>query len=446
MRAFYLSLVVIVLLSFQNCGPSQFKTLDTSSEQDLSSLGQPSPNPGSSPTPTNTPGVIISPSLTPSVSPSTSPTVRTGSVIPSLVNENLSNQRDLQSASCSDSDLAGWKCVDTTVMTDEGQSYRIRVKWSRPGVVSRGSVLIAVGGAGTGESRKDPPSKLMMDNLANLDSVRVIQLEFIDDPLAAAPWGGYWKHAGGYRSAGAAFDVSLKWIIQNSIVRGQFLNYLGGSNGSMVAAYAMSHFGADQFFDRVVFQMGPFLPSLAHACTRGSGSEFYLNAGDFLTTVFSLINLWRFGNSNQNVCENFSEDRISILGNNRNFKTTHVHVIVGALESEYGFGPWILASNLEWYNSISARTKERIVRPEMAHNNSYKDMRRYLKLGANDMPGADQDCIDDQGTFCAADGKLTEFNCRGCAQILPPTANPNLGWVDVGGRCFHRKTTTSCSP
>ncbi len=45
----------------------------------------------------------------------------------------------------------------------------------------------------------------------------------------------------------------------------------------------------------------------------------------------------------------------------------------------------MLASNLEWYNGIEAKSKSRLIRPNMAHNNSYEDMRRFLKLGPDDI-------------------------------------------------------------
>lgn len=425
---------LVSVLLFQNCF-SRFEAPLGENVELSSSSGSNSGSTVPQAPPAGQPSASMNPTL---------PAVRLASVIPEIANQALTLAMDQQTANCTVDVLIGWKCIDQNITTDEGKSYKIRVKWSRPGIESKGSVLMAVGGAGFGESRQDPPSRLVMDRLSNEDQLRIIELEFIDEPGAAAPWGGYWAHIGGYRSAGAAFNSAFTWIIRNHIVAGKFLNYLGGSNASTVAAYAMSNYGIDKYFDRVVFQMGPFLPSLQNACNPNSTSSIFLNPPDLQNKVFDLLNLWTFGDKGRSICGASEADRISILGSRRSFPTTHVHVIMGDLEERLGFGRWILASNLEWYQSISARSKERILRPEMAHNNSYKDMRRFLNLSPDQTAKADTDCIDSEGQFCGS-GKVIRYNCRGCAQILAPTVDPLVPWVNIGGGCFHLPTEVACS-
>lgn len=370
-----------------------------------------------------------------------------GSSAPVEVGINKANQTDSETPDCTEAVLLGLKCLNTTVVTEEGQAYKVQIKWSRPNMDSKGSVLMAVGGSGGGpgvETRNDPPSRFVLEKLSQIDQVRVIQLDFVDPQAAGASTSGYFTHAGGYRSAAQAFVAAVKLIKEKQIIRGNFLNYLGGSNATMVASYAMTHFGLDKTFDRVVLQMGPFLPSLQSACNPNSTDSFYKNNPDQVNLVFQLLNNWRYGNPNQNICSDLSNDRMSVLGPVRIFPNTHVHVIVGALEVQHGFGAFILNSNEVWFNSITAKSKERIIRPEIGHNNSYKDMRRYLRLSANETAIADDpDYRDNEGQFC--DGALIiKYNCRAGAQIQPPTIDPNVKWVDAGKGCFHLATSQTC--
>ncbi len=368
------------------------------------------------------------------------------SIIPTLIDSTKAAQVDAETPNCTEPILQGLKCLNTTVVTTEGLRYKVRIKWSRPNVDSKGSVFMAIGGSGGHgtQSRDDPPSKYFIDKLTNVDQLRVIDVEFIDTPINSNYWGGYFVHAGGYKSASLAFTAVVKLIVNKQIVRGQFLNYLGGSNASMIAAYSMSYFGTDRYFDRVVLQMGPFLANLRSSCDPNSVDSFYRNTPGQQASVFQLLGSWRYGNPNQSVCADLSDDRMSTLGPALSFPNTHVHTIVGALETDYGFGQFILNSNEVWFNSISAKTKSRIVRPEMAHNNSYKDMRRFLKLSPSEVPTDDPDYIDGTGEFCNG-SVIVEYNCRAGAQILPPTVDPTIKWVGVGGGCFHLATTRACA-
>ena len=370
------------------------------------------------------------------------------SVIPSFTNLAQAKQIDDATPNCTSPVLVGWKCSTISVVNSDGESYQVLLKWSRPNIDSIGTVVIATGGSGRGESRVDPPSKLMHDELSDLDHIRVIQIEFIDQPTATNTWGGYMSRSGGYRSAGSAFAAAIKYVVDKQIVRGSFLNYLGGSNATAIAAYAMSHLGIDQYFDRVVFQMGPFLPSLKTACDRNSKSSIFLNTPKMQEDVFNLMNAWRYGDTRRNICDDQSDDRMSMIGQRRDFPNTHIHVIIGALEEEFGYGPWMLNSNLEWFNSVSGKSKERIIRPDLAHNNSYKDMRRFLKLPPNRVAASiDPEYVDEEGSFCK-DGRVVKFNCRAGAQITPPTFDTRIPWVNVGmtgGKtCFHLPTQNSC--
>lgn len=376
------------------------------------------------------------------------------SAISTFANRNVAEFTDSFTPECVEPVLAGLKCLNTSVKTAEGLVYKIQIKWTRPNMESKGSVLMMIGGSGAGDirpdglreqSRMDPPTQFALKKLSDEDQLRVIEVDFVDAPLGSNPWGGYFVHSGGYKSAGYAFMAVVSLLIEKQIVRGNFLNYLGGSNASVVAAYALSHLGMDRFFDRVVFQMGPFMTSLQNSCDPNAEDSFYKNEIALRNYVFELFGWWRYGSNARNVCDNVSDDRLSVLGHIRNFPNTHVHVIVGALEEQFGFGKYLLNSNEAWYKAISAKSKSRIIRPEMAHNNSYKDMRRYLKLSPDESPaeGEDPDYKDSEGEFCGG-GQIVKFNCRASAQVLPPTVDKNVKWADQGKGCFHLATGVKC--
>ncbi len=310
---------------------------------------------------------------------------------------------------------------------------------------------MAVGGGGAGDSMLDLTFKTIINELDQIDEVRMIMIEFLDAPDANNAWGGYWKHFGGYKSASLAFMGSLDIILASGIIKGEFLNYMGGSNASTIAAHAMAFHGADQFFDRVIFHMGPFLPSLANACDPNSASSFYQNTPEQQKSVFSLLNAWNYGSADRHVCDNLNNDRSSIqVGGKNIFPNTQVHVVVGAKEVTQGFGSWILTSNLEWYNNIQAKSKSRIVRPNMAHNTSFEDLRRYMRLSAGEVAAEDTDVAptpspatttcsqDSRGTFLSGSTTI-EWICRGCGQSGPPPQNSAGGaWGAQGNNCYHR--------
>lgn len=378
------------------------------------------------------------------------------SVAPEFVNPQIAANSDATTPDCTLDVMAGWKCLNTTITTAEGNTFKVAIKWNRPNKTSVGTVLLAVGGSGMGESRQDPPSKQFMDELDSLDNIRTIELEFTDAPTGSSPWGGYFSHVGGYRSAGYAMTSAIELILSKGLVVGNFLNYMGGSNGSTVFAYAMAKMGIDRYFDRIVFQMGPFLPDLDKACAVAGDQSFTLSTLQQQQSIAELLNLWTFGDKNKSVCSNNfgGTDVNSILKGGRNrFPNSHIHVIIGAKEETIGYGKWILASNLAWYNGIEAKSKSRIIRPNMGHNNSYEDMRRYLKLRPDETPEEAADpsmncSADSQGTF-PADGGTVQWYCNGCGKTTAPASDLlGLAWNSVGGNCFHRKlnpTAPQCS-
>lgn len=295
---------------------------------------------------------------------------------------------DKEAPNCALPVLQGWKCLKTTITTLEGKDYNILLKWNRPLKKSKGTVFYGVGGAGVDESLEDPNFKTAVNELDQIDNVRFVALEMLDENPAYPLAGGYWIHGGGYDSLAQVFMAAFELAVNKNLFHGNFLNYTGGSNGTTMISSAMARFNADSYFDRVVLHAGPFLPSLATACDKNSPSSFYRSNQAQVNTIMEFLSYWVHKEPGKKVCDDLANDKLSVLkpGLKKDYPNTIVHVVMGQKEVTEGFGHWILNSNLEWYNSITAKAKERIVRPDEGHNYSFRDMRRFLKIGPDETP------------------------------------------------------------
>lgn len=313
---------------------------------------------------------------------------------------------------CTAASQKGWKCLKTKVTTIEGKSYNILLKWSRPNQKSKGTIFYGSGGNGANDMLEDPAQRLVFNELAEKNQIRTIMLDMLDKDEKFELGSGYWIYGGGYKNLSQVFAAVWELVVQKALVHGDFTNYYGGSNGTMLLASAMARYNADIYFDRVLFMIGPFLPDLASACDKNSASSFYLNNTEKFNWIMTLLGQWNYQDQKKNVCDNIAEDNTSILKNLKTeYPDTIIHVVVGAKEDTVGFGPWFNASNLEWYNSIKAKSKERLIRPNLGHDNSYEDMLRILKLAPNETPDKTlEKCIYGKKE---RNGKLVEFSC-GC--------------------------------
>lgn len=321
-----------------------------------------------------------------------------------------------------------WRCLKTKVTTFEGKSYNVLLKWSRPNQKSKGTVFYGSGGHGGGDMLEDQNQRLVFNEIAEKNEIRTVILEMLDKDPKFELGAGYWIHGGGYQTLAQIFMAVWETAVNKKLIHGDFTNYYGGSNGTMFLASAMARYNADVYFDRVLFMIGPFLPDLATACNKNSASSFYLNNPEKFKWVMTLLSQWNYQDQTKNVCDNLSNDRTSILKNNKKeYPNTIIHVVVGALEDTVGFGPWFNASNFEWYNSIKAKHKDRLIRPNLGHDNSYEDMLRILKLAPNEVPDRSFDQCK-TGTK-DVDGKKVEYSC-GC--------NGMPGGVFKGDGCYYK--------
>ena len=335
-----------------------------------------------------------------------------------------------ESSDCTAASQKGWKCLKTTIKTLEGKEYKILLKFNRPNQKSVGTIFFGVGAHGGVDLLEELPQRTIFNQFADQNQIRTIMLEMLDKDEKIELGGGYWMYGGGYLTLSQIFVAVWEVVVNKGLVHGDFTNYYGGSNGTMLLASAMAKYNADVFFDRVLFMVGPFLPDLASACDKNSPSSFYLGNEEKFNLINTLLGLWHYKDQEKRVCDKLKvEDRTSILkGGKKDYPNTIIHVVVGAKEDTTGFGPWFNASNLEWYNSITAKSKDRLIRPNLGHDNSYEDMLRFLKLAPNETADNTlEQCVTGKKEV---NGKMVEFSC-GCNALIP-------GSIFQPDGCYHK--------
>ena len=280
-------------------------------------------------------------------------------------------------SACPEPEYAGFNCLKKSFISKEGQSYLISLRWNRVNQNSVGTILWVLGGDGRGRWRTNYPTVIpVQDNFDRQENVRTVEVEFLDSPVGSGD-GGYWVHGGGYYSAALAYMEALGYVHSNLKV-GSFLNHVGGSNGTMVAAYALSHFGAGSYVDRFIFHAGPFLANLADACNNNHFASFSKSPA-MLGTIMNFVGKWAYQNPNQNVCASTDMlSRMSVLnGAQAVYPNNAIHVVMGEKEKTQGFGEWIIESNYQWYSQVQAGEKTYHILPNIGHDMDWGLVRSY---------------------------------------------------------------------
>lgn len=289
-----------------------------------------------------------------------------------------------QQYACQEPVYQGFACVDRVLRTSEGRDYSVRFRWNRVATAdaSNGTVIWVLGNDGRRQWRTlETQAISTQDDFDSRLKIRSVEIEFLDpDKTGTDSGGGYWVHGGGYYSSSLAYLEAVKYVAANLKV-GSFMNHVGGSNGTMVAAYALSHFGVGALVDRFVFHAGPFLPNLEEACDPNHFASFNRSPAIF-DQIKRLLGTWSYLDPARDVCG--TSDMIfrnSVLGNaTRSYPSNALHVVMGAKEATEGFGEWILQSNLQWYSQVQAAEKTRVVLPNIGHQMDWDSVNRYAPL------------------------------------------------------------------
>lgn len=288
-----------------------------------------------------------------------------------------------QKVACPEPQYRNFQCIDKILRTSESREYAVRFRWNRVGqeALSKGTVIWVLGNDGRRQWRMlEPQATPTQDDFDTRLKIRSVEIEFLDDPKTGGGGGGYWAHGGGYYSAASAYMEAVKYVAANLKV-GAFMNHVGGSNGTMVAAYALSHFNVGSLIDRFVLHAGPFLSNLEDACDPSHFASFSKSPGMF-TTIKSFLGTWSYRDPNRDVCGNSDMVyRNSVLNGAKNvYPRNGLHVVMGAKEATEGFGNWILESNLQWHSQVQAAEKTRSVFSNLGHEMHWDSVRAYAHL------------------------------------------------------------------
>lgn len=270
---------------------------------------------------------------------------------------------------CPEPEYRNFKCLNKVLRTQEGLDYAVTFRWNRIGQESNGTVIWVLGNNGKGVWRAFPGSAPIQDDFDRNKNIRSVEIDFTDAPKTTGNSGGYWSHGGGYYSAAQAYMAAVAYVVAN-LKSGAFLNHVGGSNGTMVAAYSLSHFGAGQYVDRFILHAGPFLPDLQEACDTNHFASFSKSPSMY-QNIIEIMGTWTYLDASKNVCADSSVNtinRLSVLKNSvKSYPQNGIHVVMGEKEKTEGFGDWILQSNFSWYSQIEAAEKTREVISSIGH-------------------------------------------------------------------------------
>jgi hypothetical protein len=255
--------------------------------------------------------------------------------------------------------------------------------------MSNGTVLWVSGGDGSTVWREFNAQAASIQDEWRNQGIRSVELQFIDGIASSGGTElntGYWRHAGGYQRASAAYFEALKFVHQY-LRQGSFFNHIGGSNGTMVAAYALAYYGADQYLNRVIFHAGPFLPDMRKACSSVHFASFDRSA-EVKSVIYNLLSHWIFGGPGRDPCQDPGTS--SLLGNGarRVYPTTAIHSMMGEKEIGNGFGAWIIHSHESWFHQVVAAEKTYVYNRNLGHDMDWEEIRRHgIKLPPQALSG-----------------------------------------------------------
>lgn len=282
---------------------------------------------------------------------------------------------------CTDPGYENFNCVKKEFTTKEGLAYSVILRWNRVNQESVGTVVWVLGGQGSGKWRSYPGAVAIEDSFDRTQSIRSVEVDFVDEAATEGASGGYWIHGGGYYSAALAYMEVIAYISANLKV-GAFMNHVGGSNGTMVAAYVLSHFDAGSFVDRFILHAGPFLPNLAEACDPNHFASFSRSPA-MLGVIMGFIGSWAYKDSKKNPCSDPAmKGRMSVLAGAKNsYPNNGLHVVMGEKEKVDGFGPWIIESNYHWYSQVEAAEKTYQILSSIGHEMEWGAVQTYASMG-----------------------------------------------------------------
>jgi len=274
----------------------------------------------------------------------------------------------------------GWYCLDKAFeVSGTGVSYSVQFRWNRVKRQNRASIVWVLGGNGFGNFRTEYGAKDSQDFLDRYEAMRSIEIVFVDTyngQKVNSPYGGgYWKVQTGYKDPAEAYTKALEFLIASGIANGEWITHIGGSNGTMLAAYALAYHGAERYLARVIFNAGPFGGDMGRSCLDPDYHAYIGLSESQEAGIRGLVDFWN-GWFVEKYCTNqisppgnlFAERSLLGTGAVRQYPKLAVHVIMGEKD---GYDSWIIASSKDWYSNIEAAEKTFDLIPGLGHEMEY---------------------------------------------------------------------------
>ena len=213
-------------------------------------------------TPTAMPAPILTPTATPTPSPLSTPTPKalptptTASLTPiptSLAPETsrpLGTMHSVANEECTRP--FGNRCIRTIVTCPGIADATVRLRVSGTG--TKGTILLTLGGRGTGWYRVEEESVEGSDNINGMmdtllvDGYKLVEVRWVGP--------GIWEGPGGSISLACRSATVFDWVYEN-IHQGGFFAAQGNSGGGAQIAFSLAYYGLDEVLDLANLSGGP---------------------------------------------------------------------------------------------------------------------------------------------------------------------------------------------
>lgn len=136
----------------------------------------------------------------------------TSSESPESLQSTAANMDNIGSP-CPEVEYRQFLCLNKNLTSQEGLIYNVNFRWNRVHKESQGTIVWVLGGDGRGKWRTDfKESAVIQDDFDTANSIRSVEVEFLDAPTNVDVSGGYWKYPRGYYSAASAYMAALQFV------------------------------------------------------------------------------------------------------------------------------------------------------------------------------------------------------------------------------------------
>lgn len=272
-----------------------------------------------------------------------------------------------------------WQCFDLALAPIDGTVFQVRLRWNLSAQPILATVVWLAGANGDLPHAVIEPGvtgaadeRSLRERFAQDYGIRSIELQFLNARESETGLGGYWAAPRrGYLKPAQAYLATIEFLLKTEIdlIQGEWWTQVAISNGATTVAFALAYLNADELLEKTVLLSGPFLANIKREC---SDPDFvaYIGRQQERADAIAASIIWNFisayngwNDCRQPLQSNFQDRELLSLEAQRNFG--HELTVITGAEDEYG--PWLLASNVYWYQRITANLQSRVVLPEVPH-------------------------------------------------------------------------------